>query len=206
VHVRGQRQVAAILVALFLWMLAHQVMPSTWSYHAMLRFGWSEALIGASLAAAGLVMATSQAFLMRLLVPRAGERRVVMLGMLVAGVGYLGYALATRGWMLFAWLGTWLLGALVMPSSNALMSRQVAHDVQGELQGAVASLYSLSSVVGPPLMTHLFARFSSSAAPIFLPGAAFVGAAVLTAASFVLFRRATRADVRVRSIAESDAP
>jgi DHA1 family tetracycline resistance protein-like MFS transporter len=56
----------------------------------------------------------------------------------------------------------------------------------------VASLYSLSSIVGPPLMTHLFGYFSGPAAPVHLPGAAFVGAALLTAGSFALFHRATR--------------
>jgi DHA1 family tetracycline resistance protein-like MFS transporter len=173
-------------------MLAHQVMPATWSYYTMLRFGWSEALVGLSLAGAGLVMATSQAFLLRMLVPRIGERRAILAGMAIAGTGYVGYALATSGWMMFAWLGTWLAGALVMPSSNGLMSRQVEQNVQGELQGAVASLFSLSSIAGPPLMTQLFARFTAADAPAHVPGAAFIGAAALTGCSLLVVRHATR--------------
>jgi MFS transporter, DHA1 family, tetracycline resistance protein len=191
-QMRKHPVVLGLLGALFLWMVAHQVMPSTWTFYTKFRFGWSEAMIGASLAAAGVVMAVSQATLMRVLVPRLGERRTALTGIAVASVGYLGYGIATAGWMMFAWLGTWLLGALVMPSTNALMSHRVEKSAQGELQGAVASLFGLSSIVGPPLMTQLFGRFSAPDAPVHLPGAAFFASTLLAWTSFALYYRATR--------------
>ena len=94
--------------------------------------------------------------------------------------------------MMFAWLGTWFFGALVMPSSNALMSKRVAVDAQGELQGAVASLYSLSAIVSPPMMSHLFGRFSAPTAPVHLPGAAFLASALLATSSLAIYWSATR--------------
>jgi DHA1 family tetracycline resistance protein-like MFS transporter len=184
-----------LLAALFVWMVGHQAMPSTWTFYTKLRFGWSEAMIGASLAAAGLVMATAQATLMRKLVPRLGERRTALLGIAIAAIGYLGYATAASGWMMFAWLPTWLFGALVMPSTNALMSRRVAADAQGELQGAVACLYSLSSIVGPPLMTQLFGHFTSASSPVYVPGISFFTASVLATLAFVVYWGSTRAPV-----------
>jgi DHA1 family tetracycline resistance protein-like MFS transporter len=199
-QMRKQPVVLGLLGALFLWMVAHQVMPATWGFYTKFRFGWSEAMIGASLALAGLVMATSQATLLRILVPRLGERRAALSGISIAGRGYLGYATATASWMMFAWLSTWFFGAIVMPSTNALMSHRIAADAQGELQGAVASLYSLSSIVGPPLMTQLFGRFSAPNAPIHLPGAAFIAATLLAMSSLIIYwlatreRRATAAD------------
>jgi DHA1 family tetracycline resistance protein-like MFS transporter len=191
-HMREQPVVLGLLGALFLWMVAHQVMPATWTFYTKFRFGWPEATIGASLALAGLVMATSQATLLRFLVPRLGERRTALMGIAIAALGYLGYATATSSWMMFAWLVTWFFGAIVMPSTNALMSHRVAADAQGELQGAVASLYSLSSIVGPPLMTQLFGRFSAPGAPIYLPGAAFIAATMLAMASLAIYWLATR--------------
>ena len=202
-QMRRRPIVSGLLVALLLWMLGHQVMPSTWAYYTKFRFGWSEAMIGASLALAGLVMAMSQASLVRVLVPRLGERRVALTGILVAAVGYLGYATATAGWMMFAWLGTWLFGAMVMPTTNALMSHRVAADAQGELQGAVASLYSLSSILGPPLMTQLFSRFSSVDAPVRFPGAAFAASTLLATTSFMIYWWVTRE--RVPQPAEAQA-
>jgi MFS transporter, DHA1 family, tetracycline resistance protein len=191
-QMRKHPVVLGLLGALFLWMVAHQVMPSTWTFYTKFRFGWSEAMIGASLAAAGVVMAVSQATLMRILMPRLGERRTALTGIAVASVGYFGYGIASASWMMFAWLATWFLGALVMPSTNALMSHRVEKSAQGELQGAVASLFGLSSIVGPPLMTQLFGRFSAPDAPVHLPGAAFFASTLLAWTSFALYYRATR--------------
>jgi DHA1 family tetracycline resistance protein-like MFS transporter len=94
--------------------------------------------------------------------------------------------------MMFAWLATWFFGAIVMPSTNALMSHRVAANAQGELQGAVASLFSLSSIVGPPLMTQLFGRFTAPDAPLHFPGAAFFAAALLAMSCFVIYWAVTR--------------
>jgi DHA1 family tetracycline resistance protein-like MFS transporter len=84
--------------------------------------------------------------------------------------------------------------ALVSPVTNAYMSQRIAADAQGELQGA-ASLYSLSSIVGPPVMSQLFGRFSSADAPAHLPGAAFLAAAICALVCLAIYLRATgRAD------------
>jgi DHA1 family tetracycline resistance protein-like MFS transporter len=197
IAMRRHPVVLGLLGALSVWMLAHQVMPGTWSYYTKYRFGWSEATIGASLAVAGLIMAISQASFMRIVVPRFGERRSALAGIAIAGLGYVGYGAATSGWIMFAWLGTWFFGAIVSPATNALMSQRVAADAQGELQGAVASLYSLSSILGPPLMSQLFGRFTEPDAPIHLPGIAFFAAALLTFVSLAIYHSATRGAPRL---------
>jgi DHA1 family tetracycline resistance protein-like MFS transporter len=193
-QIRKYPVVLALLVALFLWQLAHQVMPSTWAFYTMFKFGWSTAVVGGSLAFVGLIMAVSQATLPRVLIPRLGEAKCVMIGLSFGLIGFLGYAFATSGWMMFALLLTWFFGALAMPSTNALMSHRIPVTAQGELQGGVASLFSLSSIIGPPIMTQLFGFFSSDEAPIRFPGAAFMASAMLTVGSLLLFRRATSAE------------
>jgi DHA1 family tetracycline resistance protein-like MFS transporter len=191
-HMWKRPAVRNVLGAMFLWMVGNQVMPSVWSFYTKLKFGWSEALIGASFTCAGAVMAASQAFLMRRLVPRIGERRSALLGIAFACVGYVGYGLATSGWMMFAWLGTWFFGALVMPSTNALLSHRVPPDAQGELQGAVACLMSLGAITGPVLMTQIFGYFTSASAPVYLPGASFLFSGALALACWLAYRAATR--------------
>jgi DHA1 family tetracycline resistance protein-like MFS transporter len=202
-QIRKYPVVLGLLTALFLWQIAHQVMPSTWGYYTMFRFGWSEAIVGGSLAFVGLIMAASQATLPRLLIPRLGEAACVTLGLVSGGLGFVGYGLATKGWMMFALMLTWFFAALVMPSTNALMSHRVPPGAQGELQGGVASLYSLSSILGPLLMTQLFSYFASDTAPAHVPGAAFLFAAALTGGSLALFRRALGAEGR-RIVAVED--
>jgi DHA1 family tetracycline resistance protein-like MFS transporter len=184
--------VLGVLAALFLWGLGNQVMPSTWAFYTKFRFGWSEAMIGASFAAVGLVMATAQAVVMRQLVPRFGERRAAIIGIVAGAIGYAGFGLATASWMMFALLGSWFFAALVMPTMNAFMSHRVSPDAQGELQGAVASLFSLAAIIGPPIMTHLFARFSAPESSVHVPGAAFLAASVLALGSLAIFWLSTR--------------
>lgn len=183
--------VVGMLGALFLFQVAHQVMPSIWSFYTMFKFDWSEATVGASLAFAGIVMMLGQSTLPRIVVPRLGERRTALLGLTAGGAGFVGYALATRGWMMFAFILTWLLAALAMPTMRALMSRRAPRDAQGELQGAVASLHSLAAIVSPPVMTQLFRAFTATDAPVAFPGAPFLFAALLAASSFGLLHRVT---------------
>lgn len=194
-EMRKHPVVLGLLAALFLWGLANQVMPSVWSFYTKFRFGWSEGMIGISFAVAGLVMALSQAIVMRLIVPRLGERRASVLGIVCGAAGYAGFGMATSGWMMFVWLATWLFAAIVMPATNALMSHRISQTAQGELQGAVASLFSLSTIFGPPLMTQLFARFTAPESALRIPGAAFFAAAVLAAGSLVIFVLSTRGSI-----------
>jgi DHA1 family tetracycline resistance protein-like MFS transporter len=191
-QMRKHPVVLGLLIALFLWALGNQVMPTTWAFYTKLRFGWSEAMIGLSFAAVGVVMASSQAIVMRLLVPRLGERRAAIIGILSGTVGYVGFGLATASWMMFALLVTWFFAAIVMPTTNALMSHRISPDAQGELQGAVASLFSLSAILGPPLMTQLFARFTAPDAAVHVPGAAFLAAGVLALSCLLIFWLSTR--------------
>ncbi len=192
-QIRKYPVVLWLIGAIFLWLLANQSLPSTWAFYTISKFRWSAAEIGYSLAFVGLVMALAQGVLTRALIPwLGGERRAAAVGMAFAICAYLGYALATRGWMMYVVSATSLFFAMTYPSMNALMSRQIPANAQGELQGAVASVYSLSSIFGPPLMTQMFGRFSSPTAPVHFPGAAFLTAAVLTVASAALFARAMR--------------
>src|SRR2546422_223301 len=191
-QMRKPPAVIGLAAALFLWQLGHQVLPSTWAFYTMLKFRWSEAAVGASLAFVGTIMAVGQGVLTRVIIPRLGERRTAIAGLVCGSAGYLGYAFATRGWMMYAWMLTWLFAGLVYPSMNANMSRQIPANAQGELQGGVACLFSVSSIVGPPLMTQLFGRFSADQASLRFPGAAFVCAALLTVGSLLLFLQAIR--------------
>ena len=181
------------LGAMFLWQLGHQVLPSTWAFYTIAKFHWTSAQVGASLAFVGLLMALSQGVLARLLIPwLGGERHAAVAGMAGAILAYTGYALATHGWMMYAVGLTTFFFALTYPSMNALASQQIPANAQGELQGAVASLYSLSSIIGPPLLTQIFSRFSDPAGAVYFPGAAFLTAAGLTAVCALLFLRAMR--------------
>ena len=167
--------------------LAHDANPVIWTYYTMLKFNWSPAQVGYSLMVVGAMLAFVYSFLTRIIVARIGENRSVFLGLACGTIGFMGYAFATTGWVLYASMAVWVLMALSGPSLNAIMSRQVGHDEQGELQGALASLGSLTSVAAPPILSNLFGYFTSTAAPIYFPGAAFFAGSVFLALSALVF-------------------
>jgi len=191
-QLRKYPQVFALAFALTLWFLAIMSYPTTWAFYTMFRFGWTEAVIGMSLAAYGATIAFSQARLTGPVLARLGESRTVMYGLLLGALAFFGQGLATEGWMMFVFVPVWLIGAIAMPTINAMMSKQIPMDSQGELQGASASLMSVSAILGPPLMAGLFGTFSRADAPVYLPGIAFIAAGVITLVSAAIVFRVLR--------------
>lgn len=170
--------------------LAGQFLSSTWVLFTTARFGWGVRENGLSLAAFGAVALIFQVGLARVLLPRWGDRRTLVIGLAVAVAQYAAFALATQGWMIYVISFAGGLAFLSGQAMQGLLSRQVGEDEQGTLQGALASLVSLTGVAGPVLATTLFAYFTRPQAPVQVPGASFFLAAALTALALALSLRA----------------
>lgn len=177
---------------LFLIYLAAHAIQSTWSYYTMKKFGWDEAAVGLSLGWIGLLIGSVQGGLTRVLIPKLGTHTSINIGLLMYTLGALGFAFASQGWMLYAIMIVYALGGLAGPSLQAILSSQVPMNAQGELQGILNSIISVTSIIGPPLMTGLFGYFSSARAPIYFPGAAFLLASFLILLSWLWAMAAMR--------------
>ena len=173
-------QIIGLVAALVLLYLAGSATQSVWTFYTILKFHWDEKLIGYSLGVVGLGALVVQGGLVRAALPRLGAARSVFIGLLFYLVGFVLFALATRGWMMFAITGLYALGGLAGPAMQGAVSGQVPATEQGELQGTLTSLISLTGVVGPLAMTSLFRYFTRPAAPLYLPGAPFLVGAGLT--------------------------
>ena len=173
-------QIIGLVAALVLLYLAGSATQSVWTFYGILKFNWSEAMIGYSLGVVGVGALLVQGGLVRVALPRLGAARAVVIGLLFYTVGFVLFALATRGWMMFAVTGVYALGGLAGPAMQGAVSGQVPATEQGELQGTLTSLISLTGVVGPLAMTSLFRYFTRPSAPIYLPGAPFLVGAALT--------------------------
>ncbi|GAB2944414.1 tetracycline resistance MFS efflux pump [Hymenobacter coalescens] len=189
---------------IFIYVAAHAT-QSTWSYFTMEKFHWNEAWVGGSLAVIGALVAIVQGGLIRFINPRLGSERSVYLGMALYAVGFLLFAFASRGWMMFLFSVPYCLGGIAGPAIQGLISAQVPPNEQGELQGGLTSLVSATSIVGPPLMTGLFAYFTGPKAPLYFPGAPFLLAAVLTVISALLAARSLRGTAHLRQPATAPA-
>ena len=186
-QIASMPMVAWFFVAMFLFDLAHHAYPAVWSFYVKEAFAWTNAEIGLSLAIVGLSFAVAQGWLIRHVIPRLGEVGTAFWGFVVSIAGLVLFGIATEGWMLYAIIPFTGLGALITPAMTALMSRRVPADAQGELQGALAGVLGVTLIISPVLMTQIFGYFTSEAAPVHLPGAPFLGAAVLMALALVPF-------------------
>jgi DHA1 family tetracycline resistance protein-like MFS transporter len=191
-HIRRNPVVLTLIGVTVLMRLAHDANPSVWTYYTMLKFNWTPAEVGYSLMAVGILIAGVMGLLTRVVIPRIGETRAVYVGLLCESVGFMGYALATKGWMLYGWMVVWTLSGLAGPTLNALMSRQVPENEQGELMGALASVGSLTSIAAPVLLTSLFWYFTGPNAPVFFPGAPFAAASLFCVGAMAIFVAAQR--------------
>ena len=135
-------------------------------------------MVGISLPWLELLVALVQAGLIRIITPKIGNERSIYIGLGLYSLGLFLFAFATQSWMMFAFLIPYCLGGIAGPSLQATMSGHVPPNEQGELQGALTSLMSVTSIIGPLLMTNLFAYFTSSEAPFHFPGAHFSGGGI----------------------------
>lgn len=186
------RSLLTLIVALVFMYLAGQVMQSVWTYFTMLKFGWTEQLVGISLGVIGLAVAIVQAGLIRLIIPKIGQKNAVFLGLCIYVVSFIGFAFASQSWMVFALIAPYSFAGITGPAIQGIISGQIPPNEQGELQGGLTSLMSLTGIVGPLLMTNLFAYFTSPNAPIYFPGAPYLLGGVFILISLFLTANALK--------------
>lgn len=146
-------------------------------------------MIGISLAVVGIVFAVVQGGLIRVIIPKLGQERSVYVGLGLYALGYFLFAIATQSWMMFAITVPYCMGSIAGPALQGIISNQVPANEQGELQGALTSLMSVTAIVGPLLMTQIFYFFTRVGAPVYLPGAPMLLGGALTVVSALLARR-----------------
>jgi MFS transporter, DHA1 family, tetracycline resistance protein len=181
---RGVLYLASVM---FVYFLASSVYPAIWSFWAIARFGWTEATIGLSLAAFGLFTAVVQGGLTGPVVKWLGEPKTVIFGLIMASIGVVGYGFANGLTMVILLMVIHAPEGFVHPALMALMSSEAPADAQGELQGGIASLQSISMVFGTVIFAQVFGYFTRPDAAYSSTGMAYYLAGVLLAASLAMF-------------------
>ncbi|MCB0696109.1 MAG: MFS transporter, partial [Chitinophagaceae bacterium] len=131
-------------------------------------------------------IAIVQGGLIRVVIPKLGQKRALYAGLISYIIGFILYAFANESWMMFAFSIPYCLGAISGPAIQGIISTKVAANEQGELQGIMAAMMSISSIIGPLLMTNLFSTFTARDADVYFPGAPFIAGAVLTVIGLLL--------------------
>ncbi|MBN8783472.1 MAG: tetracycline resistance MFS efflux pump [Sphingobacteriales bacterium SCN 48-20] len=179
-------EIGGLAICFFLIYLGAQSVQGNWSFFTMHRFHWTEKMVGISLAVVGVMVGLVQAGLTRVLNPKLGNEKSIYLGLSLYTLGLLLFAFATQSWMMYAFLIPYCLGGIAGPALQSILAGHVTPNEQGELQGALTSLMSLTTIIGPPIMNNLFTYFTRSNAPFYFPGIHFALGAICMLASVIL--------------------
>lgn len=182
-------EISTMVISLILIYIAGHAVQSNWNYFTMYLFNWDVKMVGISLGIIGFLVGLVQGLLIRWINPKIGNERSIYYGLLLYSIGMLLFAFATESWMMFVFLVPYCLGGICGPALQSVITQNIPSNQQGELQGALTSLISATSIVGPPLMTNLFYYFTHKSAPFQFPGAPFFLGFILmlTSAFFVYF-------------------
>jgi MFS transporter, DHA1 family, tetracycline resistance protein len=176
-----------LAIAYFVLTIAHQVYPSIWVLYTAHRYDWTPKEAGWSLAVVGFCAALVQGGLTRKVVPKWGEPKAILIGVVVAVIAFTGYGLAAEGWMIYPLIVFGSIAGVTTPALQAVISKGSGADEQGGVQGTLTSLNSVAGIIGPFVATGLFHHYGKS-----LPGAPFFCGAALNVIALLIAWRAMR--------------
>lgn len=145
-----------LFVVIFLAMMSNMAVHSVWNYYTMEKFGWSEKMVGISLAVVGVFFGIVQGGLSGILVKKLGEKGAATMGLITMVFVSAGIGLIPYGWLMFVMILPYAFSGIIDPSIRSIVSGQTESNAQGELQGVFTSLMSLAEIIGPPLMMYIY--------------------------------------------------
>jgi DHA1 family tetracycline resistance protein-like MFS transporter len=174
-----RHHLSRLFVIAFLGASAMAAFEATFALMVPGIYGYGPRAIGELLAFAGLLQALTQGYLLRKLVVRHGELRLVRTGMLAFAAGMAPMASMSNRGLLWTLLGLLSLGyGLASPSIASLISRYSAHHLQGEVLGVNQSALSLARICGPLLAGVIYQTLT--------PATVYTGGAVTAMVALAL--------------------
>jgi MFS transporter, DHA1 family, tetracycline resistance protein len=188
---RSHPELFGLATAMFLYYNAHEALPSMFVIYTDYRYHWSAQLTGWALAGVGVGTTIVSAALISLAIKRLGEIRTMFTGMLCGVAGFALFALAPGTAIFLIGIPFLSLWGLASPAVQALMTKRVEPSEQGQLQGALMSLFGVAGMIGPLVFTQVFALAIAPSRAVQFPGVPYWLAAALLAGSLLLAWNAT---------------
>lgn len=199
--------ILGLTASIFLITIGQSSLQTIWVLYTGYRYGWGHYQVGISLAIVGLMAAIVQGGLVRRIIPALGERRSILVGLLISTANMMGYGFAPNGTVFYCILVIGSLGWIATPAIQGLISKAVPANEQGAVQGALMSLNSVAGVMGPFVGAHVFSYFILPSNPIHLPGAPFILNGILTLVALGLAIRSLRRNPEVpATVARQTSP
>ena len=198
---RSHHELWRLTTIQFLAYVAHNVF-SVWALYGIYRYSWSQGMIGVSLMIVGIVTAIISGGLTGRMVKRFGEKHTLYIGQFFGASGMLAAGLAKTGGWLLASIPIISLWNISMPAAQSMMTHRVSEREQGELQGALQSMRSITFIIGPWLFLRIFGWFIDPKNRVHLPGAPFFLASALLFTAMLMATRVEQPDMGPASTTE----
>ncbi|MEL7012515.1 MAG: TCR/Tet family MFS transporter [Pseudomonadota bacterium] len=181
------------IICIFVFEFANMVYPAVWAFWGRQVFGWDGFTIGLTLSAYGVLIAVVQAGVLPRMTKNLGDYKTLVIAMIAGTIGLVGFGFAEAVWIVAVFMPLAALSDMVPPLLTAFAANRVGDDLQGLVQGVIASLSSISAALAPLAFAGVFEGFVNSET-VHVPGAPFLLAAVLLVAIMPLIRRLRSAD------------
>lgn len=185
-HINTYPQILPLMVCIFLVNIAANAVQTTWSYYTMEKFQWDERMVGLSLGFVGTLLMIVQAGLIRIAIPKLGLKNAILLGLTLYLIAYSLFGIATQSWMMFTISIFFVSAGIGGPALQSYISNHIPANEQGQIQGGITSVISLTAIIGPVIMSSLFSYFSRKEAVFYFPGAPFVLSALLSVLALLI--------------------
>jgi DHA1 family tetracycline resistance protein-like MFS transporter len=189
----------------FLAYIAHNVF-SVWALYAIYRYAWNQLSIGISLMVVGVCTAVISGGLTGRMVKWCGERRTLYIGQFFGAAGMFIAGLARNGAAFLGSIPVISAWNISMPAAQSMMTHRVSEREQGELQGALQSMRSITFIIGPVLFSQTFSWFINPKHPLHLPGAPFYLAGLLLFTAMIMSTRIKQPEMNARAVGASEIP
>ncbi len=188
IHLKNTTKITSFLFVYFLLQLAFHSFAAIWAYYMIEKFNWNFSEIGWSLFVVGATNLLVQGGLIRIIIPKVGEKKALNIGLIFMIPSFFAYAFAYEGWMIYFIIILGGIGGIAIPSLQGMMSKMLPNHQQGELMGAITSIRGLGMIAGPLLMTQTFSFFTNDTTSFYFPGAPFIVSGILVVTAMLLIQ------------------
>ena len=178
----GSPEIRRANLVAFVFSVAFVAMESSLTFLATRRFGYTARANSMLLGYLGVCAVITQGYIVRKLLTRMEETKVLNLGLALTAAGLLLVGFAPQPWMLYVGLAVLAGGSgLVNPATTGLISLYAKAEEQGRVLGIFRSLGSLSRAITPVCAGVAFWALGSTV--VFAAGAAMAIAALFLSTS-----------------------
>jgi DHA1 family tetracycline resistance protein-like MFS transporter len=178
--------VSTLITAYTIVYIGQKAVESVLPFYVVEKFKWTETSIGALGIFLGLLIVGVQGGLVRWTIPKFGLRKNILAGIACYGIGLILISFNNTPWLMYAFMIPYCIGGIGGTAMQGFISEHVSPKEQGELQGALTSLVSLTTIIGPLMMTSIFHRFTTNESKVYFPGAPFLLGAIMMGLAIIL--------------------